>query len=199
MPHRCPWASWLPSDPMTALRPILVLGTSAVLVSLLALPGCAGRMAAGRIAQRVAKGNQSDPAAAEYRTLMDAHNAFYAAINQVCAGDAAPMAAVWSHENDVSDFGPDGQMHLGWNAVDAQFRKEAAMKLGGTVACEGLRVVEGSDYGVTTCTEVGRGMMIDGKPAELRFRSTNVFRKEGDCWRMVHHHTDRSAPMEAKR
>jgi len=184
---------------MTALRPILVLGTSAVLVSLLALPGCAGRMAAGRIAQRVAKGNQSDPAAAEYRTLMDAHNAFYAAINQVCAGDAAPMAAVWSHENDVSDFGPDGQMHLGWNAVDAQFRKEAAMKLGGTVACEGLRVVEGSDYGVTTCTEVGRGMMIDGKPAELRFRSTNVFRKEGDCWRMVHHHTDRSALMEAKR
>lgn len=73
------------------------------------------------------------------------------------------------------------------------------MKMGGTVACEGLRVVEGPDYGITTCTEVGRGMMIDGKPAELRFRSTNVFRKEGDCWRMVHHHTDRAAPMEAKR
>ena len=111
------------------------------IAALVIFPGCAGRMAAARIAHRVAEGNQSDPATAKYRDLMSAHNAFYSALNQLCAGDAAAMAGVWSHENDVSDFGPDGQCHFGWNAVDAQFRKEAAMKLGGTVACEDLKVV----------------------------------------------------------
>jgi ketosteroid isomerase-like protein len=38
-------------------------------------------------------------------------------------------------------------------------------------------------------------MVINGKPTALRFRSTNVFRKEGAGWRLVHHHTDQAAPM----
>jgi ketosteroid isomerase-like protein len=40
--------------------------------------------------------------------------------------------------------------------------------------------------------------MIDGKVVELRFRSTNVFRKEGDAWKMVHHHTDPSPAFTPK-
>jgi ketosteroid isomerase-like protein len=40
-------------------------------------------------------------------------------------------------------------------------------------------------------------MVINGKPTALRFRSTNVFRKEGAGWRLVHHHTDQAAPMAA--
>ena len=55
--------------------------------------------------------------------------------------------------------------------------------------------VEGDGFGFTTCTEVGTGMVINGKPTALRFRSTNVFRKEGAGWRLVHHHTDQAAPM----
>ena len=46
-------------------------------------------------------------------------------------------------------------------------------------------------------TIVSIPVVINGKPTALRFRSTNVFRKEGAGWRLVHHHADQAAPMAA--
>jgi ketosteroid isomerase-like protein len=129
--------------------------------------------------------------------MADANKGFYSALNQMCAGNAVPMDSVWAHTTDASDFGPDGEMHVGWEAVRAQFQKEAAMKLSGTVTCENVHSIMGDTFGVVTCIEVGKGMMVDGKPADLRFRATNVYRKDTHGWKMVHHHTDPSAPMEA--
>jgi ketosteroid isomerase-like protein len=42
---------------------------------------------------------------------------------------------------------------------------------------------------------VGENMTADGKPVEVRFRATNIFRKEQGGWKMVHHHTDLSAGL----
>lgn len=182
---------------MIRSRPALTVAASLLAAALLPSAGCAGRLAAARVAHRIAD-NAKTSTPAHHPNLMSAHNAFYTALNEMCAGSSDGMVNVWSQSPDATDFGPDGQMHVGWPAVEAQFRKEAAMKLGGTVSCQDLKVVQGDDFGITTCVEVGTGMKVDGKPAELRFRSTNVFRKEGDCWRLVHHHTDQSKPMEAK-
>jgi ketosteroid isomerase-like protein len=179
----------------TARNAALALAASTVFLCAIG-SGCAGRMAAGHMAR---KALTADDSAREVRhaTMADAHAAFYSALNGVCTGSADGMETVWSHGTDVSDFGPDGRSHLGWNAVIEQFRKEAAMKMGGTVTCVDVRMVEGDGFGFTTCTEVGTGMVINGKPTALRFRSTNVFRKEGAGWRLVHHHTDQAAPMVA--
>jgi hypothetical protein len=41
------------------------------------------------------------------------------ALNAILAGDVAPMAAVWSHGDDVTYMGPDGAIRIGWNQVRA--------------------------------------------------------------------------------
>lgn len=154
--------------------------------------GCHGRVATAAISHRLMADQKAEK---KLSTLREAHEAFYAGINEMCLGNADALLAVWSRSADASDFGPDGLKHVGWQAVEAQFRKEAAMKMGGSVSCEDARFVEGDGWGISTCTEVGRGMTIDGKVTDIRFRSTNVFRKEGQEWRLVHHHTDLAAPL----
>lgn len=181
--------------PIFALKVIAVLAGCA-LVS--ASNGCAARVVAMQAARKHAAQQQETPAhVTTFATMADANKGFYAALNEMCKGNEVPMESVWAHTTDVSDFGPDGKMHIGWDAVRAQFQKEAAMKLSGTVTCENVHTIMGDTFGVVTCTEVGKGMMVDGKPADLRFRATNVYRKDSHGWKMVHHHTDQSAPMEA--
>ena len=175
--------------------PCIAALVACALLGSVSVPGCAGRMAAGALARKAVSSSSDGAREVRHETMADAHAAFYSALNGVCMGSAEGMETVWSHGTDASDFGPDGRSHLGWNAVIEQFRKEAAMKMGGTVTCEDVRMVEGAAFGFTTCTEVGKGMVIDGKPTELRFRSTNVFRRESNGWKLVHHHTDRAASM----
>lgn len=127
-----------------------------------------------------------------------AHQAFYRALNQNCAGNPEPMTLVWSHRDDVSDFGPDGLMHVGWVAVRDQFARESRMGLKGGVTAEQITLSRGEDWGVTACLEVSHGMMVDGKPADMTFRATNVFRKEDGEWKLVHHHTDLGQPLVGK-
>ena len=132
------------------------------------------------------------------QALRAANSQLYLAINMVLAGNAEMIDNVWSQKPDVSDFGPSGDRIVGWKAVEAQFKKEAAMKMGGTLVCEDLTVTVGADMGYTTCMEVGSNQVIDGKPVNLRFRATNVFRLEKGEWKLVHHHTDPAPAMQAK-
>lgn len=129
-------------------------------------------------------------------TLKAANDAFYAALNSNFTGDTAPLQAIWSHGVDVSDQGPFGARLDGWDAVNDQFIKEGAMKLGGKVVCKDLIIRAGKDFGYTACIEEGENMSVDGKPVVVRFRATNIFRKEDGQWKMVHHHTDISTPLE---
>ncbi|MBT5382849.1 MAG: SnoaL-like domain-containing protein, partial [Phycisphaerae bacterium] len=63
------------------------------------------------------------------------------------------------------------------------------------VVAENMQVVAGPCMGYTVTEEVGENMTADGKPVEVRFRATNIFRKEQGGWKMVHHHTDLSAGL----
>jgi hypothetical protein len=63
--------------------------------------------------------------------VRQASQEFYAALNRMFQGDLAPMAAVWSHGADGTNMGPFGGRQVGWEAVRAQFAREAGLKLGG--------------------------------------------------------------------
>lgn len=130
------------------------------------------------------------------KELRAANEKFYTALNAMFTGDLAPMEAIWSHRNDVTDMGPFGGRLTGWKAVADEFKKEAGMKLGGSVACKDVMVQAGSDMGYVVCVEEGKNMSADGKSVEVRFRATNVFRRENGAWKMVHHHTDISPNLE---
>lgn len=115
---------------------------------------------------------------------------FYAALNAMFEGDAGPMLAVWSHADDVTYMGPDGAYQHGWPAIRAEWEMQAAKKLGGHVAPEGMRIAVAGDLGVTHNYEKGENANTGGKPGTVSIRATNVFRKEKDAWKMIGHHTD---------
>ncbi len=138
------------------------------------------------------------PSDADTAGVRDATTAFYAALNDMFVGNIAPMEALWSHESDVTQLGPMGGRLVGWDAVGADWRRVADVKLGGKVVAEGILVVAGPCMGYSVTEEVGQNIGADGKPIEVRFRATNIFRKEKGGWKMVHHHTDLSQGLIAE-
>ncbi len=129
--------------------------------------------------------------------LRAANDQFYAALNAMFTGDLAPMNAIWAHRDEITDMGPFGGRLTGWKAVGEEFKKEAAMKIGGHVSYKDLVVQVGGDMGYTVCIEQGENMSTDGKPVKVSHRATNIFRRINGQWKMVHHHTDLAPQLEA--
>jgi len=125
--------------------------------------------------------------------LKAANAKFYSSINtMLTTGNTDSFSNVWSHRDSASNFGPSGARQIGWKEIDAQFKREGAMKMGGNVTCEDMVVIVDTDgdMGYITCVEVGNNMTIDGKSNQVKFRSTNIYRMEDGKWKLVHHHTD---------
>ncbi len=115
---------------------------------------------------------------------------FYVALNALFTGDVKPMTEVWSHANNVTYMGPVGGFQVGWNQVRANWEAQAALKLGGEVHSERMRITVGQDIAVIHNFEVGENMNTAGKIRKVSIRATSVFRKEQGRWKMIGHHTD---------
>ena len=124
------------------------------------------------------------------KAVAEAVAGFYAALNTMFKGDLGPMLEVWSHADDVTYMGPDGRFQVGWDDVCADWQKQAAMKLGGRVEPESVRIVAGRDLAVTHNYERGANLEIGGESRTVSIRATNLFRKEGGAWKMIGHHVD---------
>ena len=126
-------------------------------------------------------------------TLASAHDNLYAALNIMLTGDPEPVQAVWSTMDDITYAGPFGGFITGHTAVVDEFARSAAMRLSGRIDVTDVHLVETSDMGYTTCTEHGIDHLINGERVNLTHRATNVFRRETQGWRLVHHHPDASS------
>jgi ketosteroid isomerase-like protein len=115
---------------------------------------------------------------------------FYEALNVFFKGEMAPMKAVWSHADDVTYMGPDGHFLVGWKDVLANWETAAAMKLGGHVEPEAMRITCGGDLAVTSNYEKGTNTNTGAMPGSVLIRATNIFRRENGAWKMIGHHTD---------
>jgi len=124
-------------------------------------------------------------------TLSDAADAFYAAGNQMLAGDLSGFEAIWSEADDISHLGPTGALCSGRAAVMEEFAKEATMGFEGTLVADDRRFVESAEIGYMVCVERTNGMTKAGEEIKVDIRATTIFRKEAGHWRVVHHHTDR--------
>ena len=124
-------------------------------------------------------------------SLPDAADAFYAAGNQMLAGDLSGFEAIWSEADDISHLGPTGVICFGRSAVMDEFAKEAAMGFEGTLRAEDRQFVESPQMGYLICVERTRGMTKAGESITVDIRATTIFRKEAGDWSVVHHHTDR--------
>ena len=124
-------------------------------------------------------------------TVEEAHEEFYAALNSMLAGDIEPMRGIVSVADEATLAGPFGDIQTG-GAMIAHCEGEARMEMGGEVVVTDLTIVGGEDMGYSVCVENAKGLMIDGEQRDLAHRATNVFRREADGWKMIHHHTDGS-------
>jgi ketosteroid isomerase-like protein len=115
---------------------------------------------------------------------------FYSALNAMFTGELQPMKDVWSHKDDVTYMGPGGSFSLGWQDVLADWQTQAALKLGGQVEPEDMRITVGSDLAIVSNYEIGHNVTADGKAQKVTIRATNLFRNENGKWKMIGHHTD---------
>jgi len=125
----------------------------------------------------------------EYLGVKQANLAFYKALQSIFEGDAAPMSKVWSHADDITYQGPVGGILVGWKPVEANWKKQSALKLGGKIETKEIHFKIGRDISVVTTREVGENF-IDGKPQPVSIRATSTYRKENGEWKMVGHQTD---------
>ena len=116
-----------------------------------------------------------------------ANQAFYAALAQ---GDAAAMETLWSRRQPVACIHPGWPVLAGREAVMKSWA--AILKDPPRIAVDAARVLDYGDTAIVLCIE---------KIGDNRLAATNVFSREPEGWRLVHHHagpTRESAPAPAK-
>ncbi len=128
--------------------------------------------------------------------LQKANNQFYSALNIMFTGDGGPIDAIWAHENNITYLGPFGGYMTGWEAIGEEFKKNAAMKLGGKIVCKDLYLYPGKEIAYTVCVEEGENINAEGKIVKVSHRATNIFKRINGEYKMVHHHTDLSPQLE---
>jgi ketosteroid isomerase-like protein len=106
-------------------------------------------------------------------------------------GNAADLKQLYSHQEDVTVFGGFGGKEHGWKEVGPRLDWAASQFAGGSYEREILSAVEGGDLAYIVSIETNR-VRETGKAAEdlLVLRVTQIFRREGGEWRLVHRHAD---------
>ncbi len=123
-----------------------------------------------------------------------ASDQFYGALNSMGNGDPSPMANVWSHSADVTTMHPLGGREVGWDTVWGPWAQVAQMASGGQVKLTDQLIQASGDMAYETGVEKGQ-MALAGREMPINQRVTNVYRREGGEWKIVHHHTDESPAM----
>ena len=124
------------------------------------------------------------------KTVEEAVDGFYAALNAMFTGDLEPMKAAWSHADDVSYMGPAGGFRIGWAAVEADWRRQADLKLGGRVEPTDLHIVQGPELAIVNNYERGENVGPDGQLTPVTLRASLILRYEGGAWKVIGHQTD---------
>lgn len=130
--------------------------------------------------------------------LAAAQEAFYDALDAVFRGDPAPMQAIWSHADDVTQMGPMGDLVVGWGPIEAGWVAQSKVVEGGTVRPHDVHLFASGDLGAAVGLERGH-VVIGGTRSEVKARSTNLFRREGGSWRLIGHHVDPHVPDHAEK
>lgn len=119
---------------------------------------------------------------------------FYAALNSMINGDVGPLGDIWSHSEDATTMHPIGGREVGWDEVEGPWAQVASLSSGGQVELDDQLLRVGGDIAYELGTERGQAVMA-GEQVSIEQRVTNVYRREGGTWKIVHHHTDLSPAM----
>jgi len=119
---------------------------------------------------------------------------FYTALNRMANGDPGPMASAWSHGPEVTALHPIDGREIGWEAVNASFERFAQIATDGNIDLKDQLIHVDGDVAYELGVEQGE-CKLGGHPVPIKHRVTNIYRREGGGWRMIHHHSDTSPAM----
>jgi ketosteroid isomerase-like protein len=139
-------------------------------------------------------GRKKRPVMSAESEVRDASARFYAALNSMMGGDAAPIVDAWSHGADVTTMHPIGGREVGWDEVRGSFEQVAGLASGGQAELRDQRIVVSGDMAYEVGVEYGQAKLA-GEQISIEQRVTNVYRREAGGWKIVHHHTDISPAM----
>ena len=128
----------------------------------------------------------------EIARVLEANREFYAALERRNFGE---METCWSHGDDVACTHPGWHRLDGWEEVSRSWQAIFANSRPWRVRCEGERAIVDGELAVVFCLENLEAIGAQGDPA--RMQATNVFRRENETWKMVHHHASPMPEVEA--
>jgi len=128
--------------------------------------------------------------------IMDAVHAYTKAAREAFKGNLKPMVDVWSHSNDVTLLDPSGGRHVGWDAVRGFIEQLTSGVQSGECEARDVLVRGDNTMAYVVANEDMSFTMKSGQSMKFAQRSTVIFRREGNAWKMIHHHDDVSPAMQ---
>lgn len=115
-----------------------------------------------------------------------ANQHFYRALENA---DLEMMSALWLHEDWVKCVHPGWDMIIGWEKVRESWRQIFGGNVGMRVAATDVEIQVEGKFALVSCYEMLAVFLDSNKaPVSARTTATNLFRRAGSEWKMVHHH-----------
>ena len=116
--------------------------------------------------------------------VVEANARFYHAFEAL---DVTAMDEAWAHGEHVKCVHPGWPLLSGWEAVRESWARifENTEEMRFTIS--DVQVMVSGDSGWITCTE-NILSEVRGRLSVTKILATNLFEREPDSWRMVHHH-----------
>jgi ketosteroid isomerase-like protein len=128
--------------------------------------------------------------------VRNASTKFYAGLLRMLDGDSSLLKDSWSHDATVTTMHPIGGLQTGWDDVRGSFEGVAQLASGGHAELIDQRIQVVGDLAYEIGIERGEATLA-GEQIAIEQRVTNVYRRDADGWKIVHHHTDISPAMVA--
>jgi len=124
---------------------------------------------------------------------------FYQAVEQVMQANIAPMLALWSEQDDVTYCDPNGHPHQGRDGLVTYWQRAVQLNSDapGSVEVQAELIMMQSSTSMI-CTVMAEQIQVKQNDQVLRLKAvaTNIYRYEGQRWRMIHRHC--GSPSEEK-